>query len=74
MLSHVGDDATEVIWPRRDVDAKSYWRQCCQVMLVMALQLKVVLVVVWLRSPRARSIEVLPHREEVGYSCWFVVE
>jgi hypothetical protein len=41
-------------------------------MLAMTLQLKVVQVVVWLRSPRARSIEVLSHREEVGYSCWLV--
>jgi hypothetical protein len=38
-------------------------------MLMMALQLKVILVVVRLRSPRDQSIEVLSHREEVGYSC-----
>jgi hypothetical protein len=31
-------------------------------MLVMALQLKVVLVVVRLHSPRAQSIDVLLHR------------
>jgi hypothetical protein len=35
---------------------------------VMALQLKVVLAMVRLCSPRDWSIEVLPHREEVGYS------
>jgi hypothetical protein len=40
----------------------------------MALQLKVVLVVVRLRSPRAESIEVLSYREEIGYSCWLIVE
>jgi hypothetical protein len=38
-------------------------------MLVMALQLKVVLAVVRLHNLRDRSIEVLSHREEVGYSC-----
>jgi hypothetical protein len=38
-------------------------------MLMMALQLKVVLDVVRLRGPRDQSIEVLSHREEVGYSC-----
>jgi hypothetical protein len=37
--------------------------------MVMVLQLKVVLDVVRLCSPRAQSIEVLSHREEVGYSC-----
>jgi hypothetical protein len=41
-------------------------------MLVMTLQLKVVLVMVRLRNPRARSIEVFLRREEVGYSCWLV--
>jgi hypothetical protein len=35
---------------------------------VTVLQFKVVLVVVRLCSPRAQSIEVLSHREEVGYS------
>jgi hypothetical protein len=39
---------------------------------MMALQIKVVLHVVRLRSPRAQSIEALSHREEVGYSCWLV--
>jgi hypothetical protein len=34
----------------------------------MALQLKVVLIVVRLCSPRAQSIEVLSHLEEVRYS------
>jgi hypothetical protein len=43
-------------------------------MLATMLQLKVVLVVVRLRSPRAQSIEVLSHREEVGYSCWLVAK
>jgi hypothetical protein len=38
-------------------------------MLAMTLQLKVVLAVVRLRSPRDQSIDVLSHREEVGYSC-----
>jgi hypothetical protein len=37
-----------------------------------ALQLKVVLIVVRLRSPRAQSIEVLLHHEEVGYFCLLV--
>jgi hypothetical protein len=37
-------------------------------MLMMALQLKVVLPVVRLHSPQDRSIEVLSHLEEVGYS------
>jgi hypothetical protein len=43
-------------------------------MLATMLQLKVVLVVVRLRSPQAQSIEVLSHREEVGYSCWLVAK
>jgi hypothetical protein len=43
-------------------------------MLMMALQLKVVLAVVRLRSPRAQSIEVLSYREEVRYSCWLVAD
>jgi hypothetical protein len=34
-------------------------------MLAMVPQLMVVLVVVWLRSPRARRIKVLSHLEEV---------
>jgi hypothetical protein len=37
-------------------------------MLAMAVQLKVVLDVVRLRSPQDRSIEVLSNREEVRYS------
>jgi hypothetical protein len=41
-------------------------------MLAMALQLNIILVVVRLRSPRAQSIEVLSHCEEVRYSCWLV--
>jgi hypothetical protein len=72
--SHAGDNAAEVTGPRHDVDAKSSWRHCCLVMLVMALQFKVVLVVVRLRSPRAQSIEVLLHCEEVRYSCWLIAE
>jgi hypothetical protein len=43
-------------------------------MLAMALQLKVVLTVVRLRSPQDRSIEVLSYVEEVRYSCWLVAE
>jgi hypothetical protein len=43
-------------------------------MLAMALQLMVVLVVVRLHNPRTQSIEVLWHREEVGYSCWLVAK
>jgi hypothetical protein len=66
--SHAGDCATEVTWPRCNVNAESCWRPCCRVILVMALQLKVVLAMVRLCSPRDWSIEVLPHREEVGYS------
>jgi hypothetical protein len=38
-------------------------------MLAMALQLKDVLAVVRLLSPQDGSIEVVSHREEVGYSC-----
>jgi hypothetical protein len=66
--NHGRDDAAKSTWPRRDVDAESCWQQCCQVMLTLALQLKVVLVVVRLCSPRAQSIEVLSHHEEVRYS------
>jgi hypothetical protein len=51
LLSHAGDGATEVTWSWRDVNAESCGQQCCRVMLVMALQLKVVLAVVWLCSP-----------------------
>jgi hypothetical protein len=43
-------------------------------MLAMGLQLMVVLVVVRLRSPQAQSIEVLSHREEVGYSYWLIAK
>jgi hypothetical protein len=64
MLSiHASDGAAEATLSRR---------QCYRVMLVMALQLKVVLAVVRLCSPRAQSIEMLSHHEEVGYSCWLV--
>jgi hypothetical protein len=63
LLSHAGDDAVDTTWPRHDVDAESCWPQCCRVMLAMALQLTGVLAVIRLRSPRARSIEVLTHRE-----------
>jgi hypothetical protein len=43
-------------------------------MLAVMLQLKVVLAIVRLRSPRAQSIEILLHREEVGYLCWLIAE
>jgi hypothetical protein len=49
--SHAGDDTAEATWPRHDVDVESCWRQCCRVMMAIVLQLKVVLVVVRLRSP-----------------------
>jgi hypothetical protein len=68
--NHASDSVAEATWLLHNVDAESCWRQCCRVMLSMMLQLKVVLAVVRLRSPRAQSIEVLLHREEVGYSCW----
>jgi hypothetical protein len=67
--SHAFDDAAKATWLWRDVDAELCWHQCRRVMLVMALQLKVVLAVVMLHSLRDRSIEVLSHREEVRYSC-----
>jgi hypothetical protein len=69
LSSYTGDGAAGVTWTQRDVDAKSCWRQCCQVMLAMALQLNVVLVMVRLHNPRDQSIKVLLHRKEVGYSC-----
>jgi hypothetical protein len=74
VLNHASDGAAKATWPRRDVDAKSCWRQCYRVVLAMALQLKVVLAVVRLHCPRAQSIEVLSHHEQVRYSCWLVVE
>jgi hypothetical protein len=74
LSSHAGDDAAEVTLSQCDVDAESCWRWCCQVMLVIVLQLEVVLAVLRLRNPRARSIEVLSQREEVRYSCYRVVE
>jgi hypothetical protein len=40
----------------------------------MALQLKVALALVRLCSPRAQSIEVMSHHEEVEYSCWLIAE
>jgi hypothetical protein len=43
-------------------------------MLAMALQLKVVLAMVRLRSPGDQIIKVLSHHEEVEYSCWLVAE
>jgi hypothetical protein len=72
--SHAGDGITEATWPRCDADAESCRRQSCQVMLAMALQLKDVLAVVRLCSPRAQSIEVLSCHEEVKYSCWLIDE
>jgi hypothetical protein len=74
LSSHAGDDAAGVTLSRCDVDDESCWRWCCQVMLVIMLQLEVVLAVLRLRNPRARSIEVLSQREEVRYSCYRVVE
>jgi hypothetical protein len=68
LSSHAGDGAARTTWPLHDVDAESYWQQCYRVMLAMAVQLKVVLDVVRLRSPQDRSIEVLSNREEVRYS------
>jgi hypothetical protein len=67
LLSHASDDAARATWPQRDVDVESCWRQSFRVMMAMALQLKVVLAVVRLRSPRDRRIEVLLHHEQVGY-------
>jgi hypothetical protein len=34
--SHADDDAAEVTWPRRDVEAESFWKQCCRVCLATA--------------------------------------
>jgi hypothetical protein len=73
LSSHAGDEAAEVTWSRRDVDAESCGQQCDQVMLVTALQLKVVLAVVWLCSPQDWSIEELSHHE-VRYSYWLIAE
>jgi hypothetical protein len=67
--SHAGDGGVEATWPLRDVDVESCRRWCCRVMMTMALQLKVVLAVVRLRSPRAHSIEVLSQCEEVRLIC-----
>jgi hypothetical protein len=53
MLRHAGDCVVEVTWPQRDVDVELCWGRCCQVMLAIALQLKVVLAVVRLHSPWA---------------------
>jgi hypothetical protein len=53
--NHGRDDAAKSTWPRCDVDVESCWQQCCRVMLTMALQLKVVLVVVRLCSPELRA-------------------
>jgi hypothetical protein len=69
LSSHAGDGATGATWPQCNIDVESCWRKCYRVMLVMPLQLKVVLVVIRLLSPRDQSIEVLSHREEVEYSC-----
>jgi hypothetical protein len=74
LLGHAGDGTIGVTWSWHDVDAESCWRRCYRVMLVTALQLKVVLVVVRLRSPRAQSIKVLSHHEEVEYFCWLIAE
>jgi hypothetical protein len=74
LSSHAGDGTTGATWSRRDVDAESCWRRCYRVMLVTALQLKVVLVVIRLRSPRAQSIKVLSHHEEVEYFCWLIAK
>jgi hypothetical protein len=72
LWSHASDNDVEASWLRCDLDAKSCQQQCYRIMLAMAVQLEIVLVVVRLRSPRAQSIEVLSHREEVGYSCWII--
>jgi hypothetical protein len=72
LLSHAGDGVVETTWPRCDVGLESYWRQCCRVMLAMALQLKVVLAVIMLHSLRDRIIEVLSHHKEDRYLCWLV--
>jgi hypothetical protein len=37
MSSHAGNGAAEATWLWCDVDAESYWRRCCGVMLVMVL-------------------------------------
>jgi hypothetical protein len=37
LLSHTSDGAAGATWPQRDVDAKSYWWQYCEVMLVTVL-------------------------------------
>jgi hypothetical protein len=71
--SHAGDGAAEATWSRRDVNAESCGQQCYRVMLVMVLQLKVVLAVVWLCSPQDWSIEELSHHE-VRYSYWLIAE
>jgi hypothetical protein len=66
--NHASNGTTRVTWLQCDVDAKSHWRQCCRVMLAMALHLKVVLPVAGLRSPRDWSIDVLLHHKEVDPS------
>jgi hypothetical protein len=37
LSSHAGNDAAEATWLQPDVDVKSCRRQCCRVMLAMAL-------------------------------------
>jgi hypothetical protein len=37
LLSHTGDGASEMTWPRCDVCAESCWRQLYRVMLAMVL-------------------------------------
>jgi hypothetical protein len=40
LSSHTGDGAAKETWLWRDVDVESCWRQCCRVMMVMALLMR----------------------------------
>jgi hypothetical protein len=39
LLSHADDGTAETSWLWHDVDAESFWQQCCKVMLVPMLLL-----------------------------------
>jgi hypothetical protein len=69
LLNHAGDGAAGLTWLWCNVDAESCRWRCYRVMLVMALQHKIVLVMLRLCSTQARSINVLSQCEEVGFAC-----
>jgi hypothetical protein len=72
LLSHAGDGAAEVTWPRRDVDVESCWRRHCRGDLaVMRCRCRVMLTMVLPSHIDYGAVEAIWLRHDVDAEpCW----